>query len=64
MAILHVDRGLGKSEEFSTQRSRSQTATEDSGNPTIDFHGEERRNDTHASTTDPEARLARKKWTP
>jgi hypothetical protein len=33
---------------------------EDHGNPTIDFHGEERRNDTHASTTDPEARLARK----
>ena len=33
---------------------------EDPGNPTIDFHGEERRNDTHASTTDPEARLARK----
>src|SRR6202163_302220 len=33
---------------------------QDPGNPTIDFHGEERRNDTHASTTDPEARLARK----
>ena len=33
---------------------------EDPGNPSIDFHGEERRNDTHASTTDPEARLARK----
>ena len=33
---------------------------EDPGNPTIDFHGEERRNDTHASITDPEARLARK----
>lgn len=33
---------------------------EDPGNPTIDFHGEERRNDTHVSTTDPEARLARK----
>jgi transposase len=30
------------------------------GNPTIDFHGEERRNATHQSTTDPEARLARK----
>src|SRR6202047_2972492 len=29
---------------------------EDPGNPTINFHGEERRNDTHASTTDPEAR--------
>jgi transposase len=33
---------------------------EDPGNPSIDFHGEERRNDTHASTTDSEARLARK----
>ncbi len=33
---------------------------EDPGNPTVDFHGEERRNDTHGSTTDPEARLARK----
>jgi transposase len=29
-------------------------------NPTIDFHGEKRSNETHASTTDPEARLARK----
>jgi hypothetical protein len=33
---------------------------EDPGNPTVDFHGETRRNDTHESTTDPEARLARK----
>ncbi len=33
---------------------------DDPGNPTIDFHGEQRRNDTHESTTDPEARLARK----
>ncbi len=32
----------------------------DRGNPTIDFHGETRRNDTHVSTTDAEARLARK----
>jgi IS5 family transposase len=32
----------------------------DPGNPTINFHGESRRNDTHESTTDPEARLARK----
>jgi transposase len=29
-------------------------------NPGIDFHGEHRTNDTHQSTTDPEARLARK----
>jgi len=30
------------------------------GNPTVDFHGEQRSNATHQSTTDPEARLARK----
>jgi hypothetical protein len=33
---------------------------DDPGNPTVDFHGERRRNATHASTTDPEAQLARK----
>jgi transposase len=33
---------------------------DDPGNPSIDFHGEQRRNDTHQSTTDPEALLARK----
>jgi len=34
--------------------------TDDSGNPTVDFRGERRRNETHESTTDPEARLYRK----
>lgn len=29
-------------------------------NPSVDFHGEKRSNDTHQSTTDPDARLARK----
>jgi transposase len=29
-------------------------------NPEVDFHGEKRSNATHASTTDPEARLAKK----
>ncbi len=33
---------------------------EDPGNPTVDFHGEKRSNQTHESTSDPEARLARK----
>ncbi len=33
---------------------------DDPGNPTVDFRGKKRRNDTHASTTDPEAKLARK----
>jgi len=36
------------------------TPPDDPGNPTVDFHGERRSNATHASTTDPEARLARK----
>src|SRR4051812_3400700 len=30
------------------------------GNPTVDFHGQRRRNQTHRSTTDPDARLYRK----
>ena len=33
---------------------------DDPGNPTINFRGERRSNTTHASTTDPEARLARR----
>jgi hypothetical protein len=33
---------------------------DDPGNPTVDFHGETRANDTHESTTDPDALLARK----
>jgi transposase len=33
---------------------------DDPGNPSVDFHGARRRNDTHQSTTDPEALLARK----
>jgi IS5 family transposase len=33
---------------------------DDPGNPTVNFHGEKRSNQTHESTTDPEARLARK----
>jgi transposase len=33
---------------------------DDPGNPTVNFHGEKRSNETHQSTTDPEALLARK----
>ena len=32
----------------------------DPGNPTVNFHGEKRSNDTHESKTDPESQLARK----
>jgi hypothetical protein len=46
----------------SFQRKKDDQAPppDDRGNPTVNFHGEKRRNDTHQSTTDPEARLARK----
>jgi len=33
---------------------------DDPGNPTVDFHGEKRSNQTHESITDPDALLARK----
>jgi len=36
------------------------TPPDDPGNPTVDFHGEKRSNQTHESTTDPDALLARK----
>ncbi|MGH9200669.1 MAG: IS5 family transposase [Vicinamibacterales bacterium] len=33
---------------------------DDPGNPTVNFHGEKRTNETHESTTDPEARIFKK----
>ncbi|MDP7120579.1 MAG: IS5 family transposase [Arenicellales bacterium] len=36
------------------------TKDADGGNPSVDFRGERRRNNTHQSTTDPESRLLRK----
>jgi IS5 family transposase len=45
----------------SYQRKEGQPAPpEDPGNPTVNFHGEKRSNQTHESKTDPEAKLARK----
>jgi transposase len=46
----------------SFQRKDGQTPPPADGgsNPTRNFHGEERRNDTHRSTTDPDARLFKK----
>jgi transposase len=43
------------------RKDRSEnTPPDDPGNPTVDFHGETRSNDTHESRTDADARLARK----
>lgn len=45
---------------FRPKDTGSTEPPDDPGNPTVNFHGESRRNDTHQSTTDPDARLARK----
>lgn len=42
------------------RKEGKQSSPEDPGNPTVNFHGEKRSNQTHESKTDPEARLARK----
>jgi len=49
-----------KSFKRKDQQGAETPPDQDPGNPSIDFHGEQRRNDTHQSTTDPEALLARK----
>jgi transposase len=49
-----------KEAEQKTEGEQKTPPPEDPGNPTVNFHGEQRSNDTHESTTDPEARLYRK----
>jgi len=45
---------------FQRKDQPKQDPPDDAGNPSVDFHGEQRRNETHQSTTDPDAMLARK----
>jgi transposase len=45
---------------FQKKGKPSGNDTDDPGNRTVNFHGEERSNDTHQSTTDPESQLFRK----
>jgi len=42
------------------RKDQEKQPPDDPGNPTVNFHGETRSNQTHASTTDGDARLARK----
>jgi transposase len=42
------------------KKDRPTPPPDDPGNPTVNFRGEKRANDTHESTTDPQARLWRK----
>ncbi len=45
---------------FQRKDGQNPPSAVDPGNPTVNFHGEKRSNRTHASQTDPEAKMARK----
>ena len=45
---------------FQAKQQKTATPPDDPGNPTVDFHGQKRSNETHESKTDPDAKLARK----
>lgn len=49
-----------KSLRHKGEQPTDRTPPDDPGNPSVDFHGQRRQNATHQSTTDPEARLAKK----
>jgi transposase len=45
---------------FQKKGNKARKPPDDPGNPTVNFHGEKRSNETHESTTDPESKLYRK----
>src|ERR1700757_3913296 len=45
---------------FQSKNKKTSPPPDDSGNPTMDYRGEKRSNETHESKSDPEALLARK----
>jgi transposase len=45
---------------FQQKDAKAVARKDDPGNPTVNFHGERRSNETHVSRTDPDAKLARK----
>jgi transposase len=45
---------------FKKKGAKDDKPPDDPGNPTVNFHGEKRTNQTHQSTTDPESKMATK----
>src|SRR6267154_1747118 len=45
---------------YQRKDAKNSVPPDDPGNATVDFHGEKRSNETHASKTDPDAKMARK----
>ncbi len=63
MHIFTVDGTLSEAcaslKSFPKTEGQTKPPADDPGNPTVDFRGEKRNNQTHASTTDADALLAR-----
>jgi transposase len=53
-------KSLQRKDMEKAERKEKAEPPQDPGNPSVDFHGEKRSNDTHESKTDPDAKLARK----
>ncbi len=47
-------------QSYQRKDAKNDVPPDDPGNATVDFHGEKRSNQTHASKTDPDAKMARK----
>ncbi len=45
---------------FKSKEQQDEPPPDDPGNPTVNFHGQKRSNETHQSTTDPDSMLCRK----
>ena len=52
--------GWAGMKSFKPRKGKKTPPPDDPGNPTVNFHGEKRSNDTHQSTSDPDTRLYRK----
>jgi hypothetical protein len=48
------------SKSYQQKDGKNAVPPDDPGNATVDYHGEKRSNQTHASKTDPDAKMARK----
>lgn len=58
--LLEAWAGQKSFRRMDNDQQRRDNGTGAGSNPTVNFHGEKRRNETHCSTTDPDAMLARK----
>ena len=56
----HPVGGVGVAQELQAQGRPAEPSRRRAATPRCSWHGEKRSNETHASTTDPESRLARK----